>query len=215
MKTAGYSLLCASLLSILSAGKSPAQHIAFDAIPAGWTVEGKPLTKKSVFTIEDQRLTLRSDRASGTLTSGGALTVDLKKTPVIRWRWRATVLPAGADGRDPAKDDQAVGIYISAGTAFKQQSLAYRWETETPAGTQGKIQYAKIISVRWFALRDKSHADSQTFFIEERNLAEDFKAAFGFVPEQIGIGISCNSQYTGTRSEAQLDWIEFCAPGGI
>jgi hypothetical protein len=36
--------------------------------------------------------------------------VDLKKTPVLRWRWKAVRLPKGADGRGAVKDDQAVAI---------------------------------------------------------------------------------------------------------
>jgi len=154
---------------------------------------------------------MSADKASASLLSGDALSVDLKKTPILRWRWRATVLPTGADARNPDKDDQAIGIYISSGSRFRQQSIAYRWETQPPAGAEGSVQYAKVVTIKWFALRDESHMDGQTFFTEERNVAEDFEKAFGSVPERIGIGISCNSQYTGSKAEAQLDWIEFVA----
>lgn len=216
MKPTEYLTILGIILLSLPAG---AQRISFATLPPGWSVENKPFTKASVFQIQndpnnpDHRwLSATSADASASLISGAPLTVDLKKTPIMRWRWRATVLPPGGDGRDPKKDDQAIGIYISSGSRFKQRSIAYRWETQTPSGSTGAVQYARIIAVKWFALRDYTHADGQTFFIEERNLAEDFKHAFGEVPDQIGIGISCNSQYTRTRSEAQLDWIEFVEP---
>jgi len=216
MKTAGHSIRCGCVLFCLLAGTASAQRITFQSLPAGWTVRGKPFTKAAIFEIQDDPATPGhrwlsgiSDNASATLTSGGPLDIDLKKTPILRWRWRATVLPQGGDGRDPEKDDQAIGIYISSGGRFKQQSIAYCWETQPPAGSEGTVQCARILAVKWIALRDESHADGETFFIEERNLAEDFKKAFGDIPDRIGIGISCNSQYTGTRSEAQLDWIEF------
>jgi hypothetical protein len=216
MKTAAYSVLCGCALFCSSAA---AQRITFDAIPSGWDVQGKPFTKAAVFKIETDPampehrwLSMSADNATASLVSG-TLNVDLKKTPIMRWRWRVTVLPTGADGRDPAKDDQAIGLYISSGGRFKQQSIAYRWETQPPAGADGSAKYAKgIVSIRWFALRDQSHTDGQTFFVEERNLAEDFQKAFGAVPERIGLGISCNSQYTGSSAEAQLDWVEFVAP---
>ena len=216
MKTAGHSIRCGCILFCLLAITASAQRITFQSLPDGWTVRGKPFTKAAVFEIQDDPaapghrwLSGTSDNASATLTSGGSLDIDLKKTPILRWRWRATVLPKGGDGRDPKKDDQAIGLYISSGGRFKQQSIAYCWETQPPAGSEGTVQCARILTVRWIALRDESHTDGETFFIEERNLAADFKKAFGDIPDRIGIGISCNSQYTGTRSEAQLDWIEF------
>jgi hypothetical protein len=208
------------MLLCIAAETAGAQRITFHTIPPDWTVLEKPFVKAAAFEVRDNPatpghrwLSMISDKASGSLISGGALAVDLKKTPILRWRWRATILPPGADGRDPDRDDQAIGLYISSGNRVKQQSLAYRWETQTPAGTEGTVQYAKIIAVKWFALRDQSHADGQTFFIEERNVAEDFEKTFGSVPDQIAVGISCNSQYTDSGSEAQLDWIEFCEPG--
>jgi hypothetical protein len=219
MKTAGYFVLCGCALFCFSAGAANAQRITFETIPPGWSVEGKPFTKASVFEIQNnpetpghQWLSITSEKASASLLSNYPLPVDLKKTPILRWRWRATVLPPGADGRDPDKDDQVIGLYISSGTRFKQQSIAYRWETQTPVGSEGSVRYANLFAVKWFTIRNENHADGRTFFIEERNIAEDFEKAFGSVPDQIGIGISCNSQYTDSKSEAQLDWIEFCAP---
>jgi hypothetical protein len=217
MKSATYFVLCGCALFCSS---SAAQRITFDAIPSGWDVQGKPFTRAAVFTIQDDPeqpghcwLSMTADKASASLLSGSTLSVDLKKTPILRWRWRVTVLPSGADGRDPKKDDQAIGLYISSGSRFKQQSIAYRWETQPPSGADGFARYAAgTVSIKWFALRDESHADGKTFFIEERNVAEDFQKAFGAVPERIGLGISCNSQYTGSSAEAQLDWIEFVAP---
>lgn len=218
MKLAGYSIICGCVLFCFSAGTAEAQRITFNTIPYDWTVQGKPFTRASVFEIQDnpatpghQWLSITSDKASASLLSSFPLPVDLKKTPIMRWRWRATVLPLGADGRDPDKDDQVIGLYVSSGTRFRQQSIAYRWETQTPVGSEGTVRYANVFAVKWVTIRNETHADGQTFFIEERNVAEDFEKTFGSVPDQIGIGISCNSQYTDSRSEAQLDWIEFIA----
>ena len=217
MKTAAYSVGCGCLLFCFLSGTAAAQRISFGAIPPGWSVEGKPFTKASVFEVQNnpatpghQWLSVTSEKASASLLSSYPLPVDLNKTPIIRWRWRATVLPPGADGRDPEKDDQVIGLYVSSGSRFRQQSIAYRWETQTPVGSEGTVRYANLFAVKWFTVRNESHVDGETFFIEERNVAEDFKKTFGAVPDEIGIGISCNSQYTGSKSEAQLDWIEFC-----
>lgn len=218
MKPAGIFLIYGCALLCLPAGTVDAQRITFHTMPADWSVQSKPFTKASVFEPQDNPaapghrwLSVTSEKASASLLSSYPLPVDLKKTPIIRWRWRATILPPGADGRDPGKDDQVIGLYVSSGNKFKQQSIAYRWETTTPVGSEGTVRYANLFAVKWFTLRNETHADGETFFIEERNVAEDFEKTFGSVPDKIGIGISCNSQYTDSRSEAQLDWIEFCA----
>ncbi|HNX53724.1 MAG TPA: DUF3047 domain-containing protein [Pontiellaceae bacterium] len=217
MKTAAYSVGCGCLLLCFLSGTAAAQRISFRAIPPGWSVEGKPFTKASIFEVQNnpaapghQWLSVTSEKASASLLSSYPLPVNLNKTPIIRWRWRATVLPPGADGRDPEKDDQVIGLYVSSGSRFRQQSIAYRWETQTPVGAEGTVRYASLFAVKWFTVRNENHVDGETFFIEERNVAEDFKKTFGAVPDEIGIGISCNSQYTGSKSAAQLDWIEFC-----
>jgi hypothetical protein len=218
MKKAAYSVLCGFGLFYFYAGTADAQRITFETIPDGWNVYGKPFTKASVFKIQDnpavpghQWLSATSENASASLLSNFPLPVDLKKTPIIRWRWRATVLPPGADGRNPDKDDQVIGLYVSSGSRLKQRTVAYRWETQTPVGSEGTVQYASLFAVKWITIRNQSHADGETFFIEERNVAEDFQKAFGSVPDKIGLGISCNSQYTDSSSAAQLDWIEFVA----
>ena len=73
--------------------------------------------------------------------------------------------------------------------------------------TEGEATYAAgIVKTKWFAVRNKK--DVGSFFVEERNVARDFERAFGFVPEEVNIGVTCNSQYTGTSAAAELDWIE-------
>lgn len=191
----------------------------FDSLPKGWEVKGKPGTKAAEFFIEKSEdgteswLGMRADNATATFAVD-LDNIDLTETPLLKWRWRVTVFPTEADGRELKKDDQAIGIYISEGSRLRQKSLAYRWETETPVGEEGTAKYGMgVVTVKWISLRNKEDADGKTFLEEERNLAEDFEKAFGYIPKKINIGISCNSQYTGSKAEAQLDWIKICAKG--
>lgn len=212
-------LLAACTLAAGLAGSAGAQTTFrqdFASWPTDWEVQGKPLTPQAVFEVvadpadpARRVLNMHADAASASLKTRRALDgVDLNRTPILRWRWRVSQFPTGADGRDPARDDQAIGLYLSTGNVFNQQSLAYRWETETPAGAEGRARYAKVVSVQWFCVRNQQDG-TNTYFIEERNVAEDFKKAYGTVPKAIGFSISCNSQYTRSRAEAQLDWFEF------
>ena len=185
------------------------------AIPKGWTIKGKPGTKKATFSvIRDKKddlscLHAEADRASGALLCQRR-DVNLEKTPILRWRWRAAVLPKGADGAVAKKDDQAIGIYVGSGSMVRKESVSYRWDTDTPKGTEGECAYgAGSIKVKWFTLRNKEDCGNGQWFIEERNCAKDFVDAWGYCPDAFYLSVSCNSQYTGTDAEADLDWIEF------
>jgi len=188
----------------------------FTNMPSGWSVEGKPAVSKAVFTAgyadgTNCVLRMTADNASATLKSD-KLSVDLKKTPILRWRWKAVTLPTGGDGRKSETDDQAIGIYISSGGFFSQQSAAFRWETATPKGVDGRAKYGGgMMSIYWVCVRNQDDLKSAGWFVEEVNVADAYRKAFGKVPERIGVGISCNSQYTGTKAEALLDWVEFVA----
>jgi hypothetical protein len=134
--------------------------------------------------------------------------IDFARYHILKWAWRVTKFPEGADGRIEKKDDQAIGIYVSSGGLFNQHAIAYRWETDTPPGAISNVIYAGgIAKIKWIALRNKNDDCSKGFLIEERNVAEDFKNWFGYVPEKVGISISCNSQYTKSDAAAELAWI--------
>ncbi len=134
--------------------------------------------------------------------------VDLTRTPILRWRWRVLEYPRGADGRDAARDDQPIAIYVSYGGILRQRSIAYRWETDTPVGTEGDATYAAgVVKVHWIVVRNTQDGVG-VFHVEERDVAADFRRVFGFVPKDPIVAVASNSQYTGTHAKAELDWIE-------
>jgi hypothetical protein len=185
------------------------------ALPKDWLVKGKPGTLPAAFSMMIDKgkniafLHMEADRGSASLVTN-AIGVDLSKTPILRWRWRVTTLPEGADGRVKTKDDQAIGIYVGTGSAFSNKSVSYRWDTETPKGAVGNAAYGLgTVKVKWYTLKNKEDAGDGGWFTEERNVAEDFRQAWGFYPEKVYISVSCNSQYTGSRAAADLGWIEF------
>src|SRR5215470_9506505 len=209
-------IVCLNVLCMLAGAVAHGEEISaprwredFDRQPPGWEIRRKPGSKLADFHVENGMLVMKSDSQSGMLATH-LVQVDLHRTPILRWRWRAITLPAGGDGRVPERDDQAIGIYVSSGGPLRQKSIAYRWETDTPVGTEGEASYAAgIVTTKWIAVRNAQDAGS--FFVEERNVARDFERAFGFVPDDVSIGVACNSQYTGTSAAAELDWIELTA----
>src|SRR5215470_17535410 len=119
----------------------------FHTQPPGWEVRRKPGVKVAEFTVEpasndhDGALLMTAVAASG-MFGIHLQNVDLRRTPILRWRWRAITLPTGADGRVHERDDQAIAIYVGTGGPLRQKSVAYRWETETPVGSEGDSSYA-------------------------------------------------------------------------
>lgn len=189
-----------------------------ESLPPGWAVRKKPGTKPAVFgiikdgTANRSYLHMEADKASASVITR-VDGIDLSKTPILRWRWRVTKLPEGADGRDKKKDDQAIGIYVGTGNnpAFVK-TVSYRWDTLTPKGSTGESRYAGgAVRDKWFTLRNKEDDGKAGWVEETRNVAEDFFKSWGFLPRPVYVSVSCNSQYTGTEAAADLDWIEFVA----
>lgn len=185
----------------------------FRTVPPGWEVRTVPRTKVADFRADPAGadgagvLVMEADNASATLATQ-LKRLDLARAPILRWRWRVLEFPRDADGRAAERDDQAIGIYVSYGGILGQRSIAYRWETQTPVGTEGNSTYgAGIVKVHWIAVRNEADGAGE-FRIEERNVAADFQRVFGFVPTNPIIAVATNSQYTGTRAVAELDWIE-------
>lgn len=181
-------------------------------LPAGSKTDGgKMFVPMPRFNVSDggdgagRILLLDCDKATGALLF--KVRADLKKYPYLRWRWAADSLPAGGDGRKPETDDQAIVIYLGAGGAFSRKSVSYRWETETPVGTEGGVRYGGgVMQTFYRCLRNKETAGK--WHTESVNVLEDFQKHYHFVPDEFVISVGCNSQYTKSHARARLAWVE-------
>jgi len=196
-----------------SVGADETWREEFRVKPDGWEVRTVPGTTVTEFTADPAGadgagvLRMEADHASATFATQ-LKTVDLNRTPLLRWRWRVLEFPRNADGRDDERDDQAIGIYVSHGGILGQRSIAYRWETNTPVGSEGEASYAAgVVKVHWIAIRNRDDGTG-VWRIDERNVAADFQRVFGFVPDDPIIAVTSNSQYTSSRAIAELDWLE-------
>ncbi len=183
---------------------------------AGWSCEGGVMfTPKTKFYLREDNnasgnsvLVIEAKKSSAVFAYDLTDKVDLNQTPILRWRWRVKKLPPLADGRHRKKDDQAVGIYIGTGNAFNQKSIAYRWETETPAGHWGKTVYSNVMKVHFLSVRNKTDG-LEVWYEECRNVRDDFMEKFGFVPEKFALVICGNSQNSKSEALAEIDYIGF------
>ena len=224
MKSAALLAVLLAPCAFLSVGldakdKEPVRHWDFqnvkldkEGIPDGWSYRGKPGTPDVKYEIvEDKELKhkvlhITSDKASGVIMVD-ASDVDLKKYPIMRWRWKAVTLPTGADATVKSKDDQGIAVYVGYGR-ISQSSISYNWQTETPKGKSGSSTYNWVVDVDWFTLRGKNDK-KDTWFEEEVNVYDDMNKIFKKIPSSWALSISSNSQYTESKADVYLDYIEF------
>ena len=141
----------------------------------GWTYKGKFATDDADFSIQTvdgvKVLRMVSKKGTGSLLYDISK-VNLKKYPYMRWKWRVDVLPRNADGDDPDRDDQAIGIYVGSGSTFSQNSIALRWETKTGKGKTGFVKYGMgAVKVHWRCIRNEKDG-LKRWYVYECNIYE-------------------------------------------
>ena len=203
----------AAKLSANSAWSEDFAQSSKDGMPLKWKEEGSkigvPETSCQTVKLQDgtSALQVKCDKSTGGIIIAPG--VDLKKTPIMRWRWRLLNYPDKADGRNPKRDDQPIGLYLGFNEGFiKKKSIAYRWEDITPKDYEGSTTYAGILSVHFIVMRNNQTKTGE-WVTECRNVAEDFKRVYGKVPKKFALSIIGNSQYTASNTVAELDFIEF------
>lgn len=184
-------------------------------LPGNWQHIGRlPLIPGPKFCVEDsaaspggKRLIIQSKSASGMIIHYPK--IDLKKYPIMRWRWRLVKPLYWAP--EQGFDDQAVAIYIGDGSAIKQRSVSYRWEVHVPVGETRKLMYSGgAIQVGTICLRNFSTPTGE-WVTEERNVLADYRSFYGaeMNPTKHALVIGANSQHCRQFCHAEIDGIEF------
>ena len=188
-------------------------------IPYGWKLEkkaGRPLMNMekagNAFYL---RLISKGDSSFGIRKEAR---VDVKKFPMLCWRWMVTKLPRGGDVRKSAKDDQAVQVYV----AFKESGvmgmntpvIGYIWDNDAPKGWSGRSPQIGGGKLRYIVLRNKTDNVGK-WYMEKRNVYQDYKRLFADVnggePQgaTTGLQIYINSQRTKSPAESLIGDIYF------
>jgi len=155
-----------------------------------------------------------------------AVRVDVKKFPILCWRWKVNKLPIGGDVRKSSTDDQALQVYV----AFKSTGLlamtntpviGYIWDSEAPKGWSGRSKQLGGDKLRFIVLRNRTDQTGQ-WYTERRNLYKDYKKLFGDIkggePQGLttGLQIHINSQHTKSPADSLIGEIFFSdAPSDI
>jgi len=202
------------------------------AFPGGWMQQMLPgVERENRFElISDEGSTvlrILSERSASSLAF--ALRLDPAKTPLLKWRWRVSNALAGSDLRVKTGDDYAARVYVlfdlpterlSLGDRIKisaarllhgadipAAALCYVWGTRQATGESGWNPYTDWVRM---IVVDSGNERAGQWREVERDVAADFKAAFGGpVPPVSGIALGADTDNTGERVETRFGDIHF------
>jgi hypothetical protein len=180
--------------------------------PAGWKTRGDQAEAERVYQVgrENNHQFLHAVAQGDSVQIGIPVAFRLSDYPLLSWRWRAQVLPAGADERHAATNDSAAGVYV----VFKgglggllPRAIKYVWSAREPCGSafpSPRYSNARIVVLE----SGTKHAGR--WRTETVNVAEDYRRLFQSTPlEPQGIAILTDADNTGSRAVA--DYADFRA----
>jgi hypothetical protein len=182
-------------------------------VPPGWSLDHRAGTANVSLEKEGEGFVVHL--VSDPYSSFGIrreLRVDLKKYPILNWRWKADRLPQGGDVRKAETSDQAIHLYVAfPATGFpailNTPVIGYVWDNEAPRGWTGRSDRIGGAKIRYMVIRNKADRVGE-WYSERRNLYEDFKNLFQDIKDvdAVTVGLQFHINSDNTNSEAE-SWI--------
>lgn len=166
------------------------------------------------------------------------LTLDLRRTPVLCWRWRIDAPLSAADMTQRAGDDYAARLYVSLKIADDEKSLGLRaklkiaralwgpevpdaainyvWDNRQPVGTERPNVYTDRAIMH--VLRSGA-ADAGRWVWERRDVGSDAERLFSKSASAVQLAITADTDNTGETARAGFADLHFvgrdapCASG--
>ena len=228
-------LLLGASMHATAAGDIPAfSRMSAGAPVAGWTVlKPAPKAPDTVYTLvaEDGHTVLKADADHSMSGLVHTIHIDLAKTPLLRWRWKITEPVAAGDMNKKSGDDYAARIYVmfdypreklsfatrtklKLGEAIYGQkiptaALNYVWDNRHPIGT---IQPNAYTDRAQMVVVETGSSKAGQWVTETRDLAADFKAAFGEdAPAVVAVALATDTDNTGSHVVSWFGDMEFLA----
>jgi hypothetical protein len=155
---------------------------------------------------------IRATAESTGIQMGLEVKWDLAREPVLAWRWRPRIFPAGADERQGGRNDSVAGVYAAfPHSPVSVKAVKYVWSAVAPPGTTASASRGLT---RMLVLRSGSPPTDTGWVEEAVNVAEDYRRLFG-EPPKAPQGIAVLTDADDTRSRAVGDYAAFrvCAAG--
>jgi len=203
-------------------------------LPAGWEALnlGEAERHSEYILVEDDGVLVVqavSENAASAMVY--PIKVDLKKTPIVQWRWKIDNILNKGDAARKEGDDYPARLYIlfdydaSRLSWFEKleyeayylltgiypplAALNYLWANKLPVGTLVPNIYSE--RVQMYAVNSGSEKIGE-WVTQQRNIYEDYLQAFGEEPPAIaGIAIMTDTDNTGEKATAYYGDIRLLA----
>jgi hypothetical protein len=206
------------LQGLLLSGHASAERLVEDwkkyasgsvGVPGEWTpYKGFASPKHLPVVVKDAgrpALLLKTDNSS--IRIALKVDIDLAKTPVLRWDWKAVTLPQHGNAQS-AVNDQVARVFLIFGSAVQAKGLGYIWDTSAPVGTVTTTKQT-LLDRRLLVVRSGS-AGVGAWHTETRNVLADYKKLFGSPPGKVrAVGIESHSEDANHKSEALFGALSF------
>ncbi len=205
------------------------------ALPTLFRVITIPKTKLNLFSLVEGSeaaatvLQVESNHSAGSL--GLPFAIDPHTTPMLKWRWKVNRVLEKAEMDRRTGDDFAARVYVFfevpleslsftqrtkirlarmvAGPDVPTAALCYVWDNRHPVGYTRWSPYTE--RVRKIVLQSGSGRIGQ-WVSESRDVAADFRSAFGAEPPRIsGVAIGNDTDQTKERVTAWFSEVTFTA----
>ncbi len=204
---------------------------------AGWRQVQIPKIAATQYSIvmdtgsDTQAHVLQADSSNAASSLLAAVNVDLKITPILQWRWRTATVLKNGNVASKAGDDYPLRVYVvfdvpleslPFGTRTKIRmarslfgadvpvaALCYVWDARQPVGTT--VWNAYTDRLRMLVLQSGALKQNQ-WVRESRDVAADFKAAFGFdAPKITAVLVGADTDNTKETSRSWFGDLSFSA----
>lgn len=160
------------------------------------------------------------------------LTIDLKQTPVLCWRWRVDAVLKTADMTKKAGDDYAARVYVALklppqalgfglrtklaiargiyGDHVPDAALNYVWDNRHPQGTVRLNAYTD--RTQMIVMRT-GNQDAGRWVTERRDVLADARQLFGaFDHQAASLAVAADTDNTHERARSGFADLHFVAP---
>ena len=136
------------------------------------------------------------------LPNGEGYDWDLATHPRLRWDWRVHQLPKGAREDRKSRNDAGAAVYVIFSRDWKGRTkgLKYTYSSSLPPGTLAEYGPLKVLVVA-SGLGQRGAWQSV-----ERDVAADYRRAFGKAPPDRPVTIAVWSDSDSTKESAEVDF---------
>ncbi len=176
--------------------------------PKGW--ESKQMGEaRGIYKVvlEEGNAILCAHCTSKAVSIGKKIEIDLRKYPILKWRWKVVKSPTGADERHKKTGDSAAAIYVVFPNGMKvwsPKAIKYVWSSSSmPQNSTTVSPYASNTKI---VVLENRETPLGVWIEEEVNVLKDYTRFFGekIVSAKM-IGIMSDSDNTNSEVHACYD----------